>query len=44
MHLLAERLVFGGVDRGFPKEVVKTYLMEPMLPFNSSTFMVSSHL
>jgi hypothetical protein len=30
MHLLAEWFIFGGDDRGFLKEGVKTYLMSPM--------------
>ncbi len=37
MHLLDERFVFfRGDDRGFVKEGVKTYLMAPLSPLNSS--------
>ncbi len=32
---------FGGDDRGFLKEGVKTYLMAPMRPLNSPTFFLS---
>jgi hypothetical protein len=39
MHLLDERFGFwGGDDRGFLKEVVKTYLMAPMSLPNSPIF------
>ncbi len=40
MHLLAERFVFfESDDRGFLKEGAKTYLMAPMSPLNSPTFL-----
>ncbi len=35
---------FGGDDRGFLKERIKTYLMALMSPPNSPTFFLSSHL
>jgi hypothetical protein len=35
---------FGGDDRGFLKEGVKTYLMTPISPLNPPTFLLSSHL
>jgi hypothetical protein len=38
MHLLAERFVFGGDERGFLKEGVKAFLTAPMSPLNSPTF------
>jgi hypothetical protein len=44
MHILYERFVFGGDDRGFLKEVAKTYLMAPTSPLNTPTFCLSSHL
>jgi hypothetical protein len=31
-------------DRGFLEEEVKTYIMAPMSPLNSPTFILSSHL
>jgi hypothetical protein len=44
MHLLVERVVFWGGGRGFLKEGVKAYLAAKMLPLNSLTFFLSSHL
>ncbi len=35
---------FEGNDRGFLKEEVKAYLMVPLSPINSPTFLLSSHL
>jgi hypothetical protein len=40
MHLLAERFILGGDDRGFLKAGVKTYLMVPVMPLNSPIFFV----
>jgi hypothetical protein len=38
MHLLAEGFVFGGDDRCFLKEGVKTYLMAPISPLQLANF------
>jgi hypothetical protein len=39
MYLVPERFIFGGDDRGFLKEVVKTYLMAPRSLLNSPSFL-----
>ncbi len=44
MHLLVGRFVFGGDDRGLPKEGFRTYLMPPMSPLNSPTLFYCVHI
>jgi hypothetical protein len=39
MHLLTERFIFWGDDRGFLKGGVKAYLMAPMSSLNSPFFL-----